>query len=155
MSYAALLGRIQQDLTDLDQLQRQTGRLLEKVKATGDSDYLGTVALNLHSFYTGTERIFQEIARDIDQSLPNGADWHRRLLRQMATEIPNVRPPVIALQTRNALNEYCSFRHVVRNIYTFELQPERVQALASELPDCYQVFSKDLQEFCRFLEALA
>jgi len=55
-----LSGQICQDLDELEYLVVQTTRLAQKAKATGDDDYLGTVALNLHGFYTGTERIFEE-----------------------------------------------------------------------------------------------
>lgn len=152
--YAALIGQIRQDLTELEYLIQKTTQLLEKVVNTGDEDYLGTVALNLHSFYTGVERIFREIARTIDGSMPEGADWHRRLLRQMSAEIPNLRPPVITLETRNALDEYCAFRHVVRNIYTFNLRLDRIQNLATALPECYQLLYRDIEAFCKFLEQL-
>lgn len=152
--YAPLIGQIRQDLTELECLSQKTTQLLEKVFKTGDEDYLGTVALNLHSFYTGVERIFREIARTLDGSMPEGADWHRRLLRQMSAEIPHLRPPVITLETRNALDEYCAFRHVVRNIYTFNLRLDRVQHLASALPKCYQLLRRDSETFCNFLEQL-
>ena len=48
----------------------QTKRMLEKVESTGDLDYLGTVALNLQSFYTAVERIFIAIAKGIDTTVP-------------------------------------------------------------------------------------
>lgn len=150
-SYATLIGQIQQDLTELEYLTQKTAQLLQKVLNTGDEDYLGTVALNLHSFYTGVERIFREIARTLDGSMPEGADWHRRLLRQMSAEIPNLRPPVITLETRDALEEYCAFRHVVRNIYTFNLRLDRIQHLATALPQCYQLLRRDSETFCDFL----
>jgi predicted nucleotidyltransferase len=153
-SYATLIGQIRQDLTEIEYLTQKTTQLLHKVLNTGDKDYLGTVALNLHSFYTGVERIFREIARTIDGSMPEGADWHRRLLRQMSAEIPKLRPPVITLETRNALEEYCAFRHVVRNIYTFNLRLDRVQHLATALPQCYQLLRRDSETFCNFLEQL-
>lgn len=147
-AYAPLIGQIRQDLTELETLVQQTTRLLEKILDTGDEDYLGTVALNLHSFYTGVERIFREIAQRIDGAIPEGADWHRRLLRQMSAEVPNLRPPVISTETRVALDEYCAFRHVVRNIYTLNLRLERVQHLATTLPQCYQLLKRDLETFC-------
>ncbi len=57
---------------------------------------LDGVALNLHGFYAGVERIFEEIAREIDGSLPAGPEWHRDLLLQMSAEVAGTRPPVIA-----------------------------------------------------------
>lgn len=69
----------------------QTKRMLEKVQSTGDLDYLGTVALNLQSFYTAVERIFIAIAKEIDTTIPKQENWHQVLLEQMAVEIPKTR----------------------------------------------------------------
>ena len=124
---------------------------MQKVKATGDVDYLGTIALNLHSFYSGAERIFRDIATDLDGSLPSSSDWHRRLLRQMAANIPNIRPAILRDSTLKALNELCAFRHVVRNTYSFDLIPERVEMLAANLPEAYALLATDLNEFKPFL----
>jgi hypothetical protein len=61
--------------------------------------YYNSVALNLHSFYSGFERIFEMIDKIIDKIFPSGDQWHRDLLRQMTLEIPEVRPKVISLET--------------------------------------------------------
>ena len=47
-------------------------------RKTGDEQdvYLDSVALNLHSFYSGLERLFELIARHIDCSIPDGETWH-------------------------------------------------------------------------------
>jgi hypothetical protein len=45
------------------------------------------------------------------------------------------------------LDEYCSFRHVVRNIYSINLKSERVQQLAEELPRCFTLVQKDMDNF--------
>ncbi|MGA7932398.1 MAG: hypothetical protein WCA35_02345 [Kovacikia sp.] len=149
--YEVLVGEINHDLADLAKLVRQTQALMDKVQTTGDADYLGTVALNLHGFYSGTERIFREVALAVDQKLPEGSDWHRRLLRQMAAAVPGVRPEVLSRETLQGLNDLCGFRHVVRNVYTFDLIPERVEALATKLPNCLAKLQTDLRVFCEFL----
>lgn len=145
--YSVLIGQIQQELVELENLVTNNQRLLDKIKATNDQDYVGTMALNLHSFYSGVERIFKQIAQTIDHSIPETADWHRQLLRQMTADIPDVRPSVIQQKTRMVLDEYCSFRHVVRNIYSINLKLERVQKLAEELPNCFQCLQLDLETF--------
>ena len=58
------------------------------------------------------ERIFELVAATIDQSKPEGDNWHQALLRQMATEIEFVRPRVVSRESRDALDEYRGFRHV-------------------------------------------
>ena len=126
--------------------------LLEKFRATNDEDYVGTIALNLHSFYSGLECIFKQIAQVIDGSVPDSSDWHRQLLRQAAAAIRQVRPPVLRLETLAMLNDYCSFRHVVRNLYSFSLKPERVTQLAEELPACWCCVKEDLENFLQALQ---
>lgn len=152
--YTVLIGQTERELERLQQLVQQTSDLMEKVRATGDIDYLGTIALNLHSFYSGAERIFRDIATDLDGSLPFSSDWHRRLLRQMASNVPETRPAILEASTLKALNELCAFRHVVRNIYSFDLIPERVESLAANLPDTYALLENDLNRFNQFLAAL-
>lgn len=149
--HAALLGLIFQNLDELAQLIGKVQRLHLKYQQTNDEDYLGTLALKLHSFYTGAERIFREIARAIDGSLPDSADWHRRLLRQMSAEIPDIRQPVITQATRARLDEYCAFRHVVRNIYALNLRGDRLYALTQSLPDVFHAFRQECMHFCQSL----
>ncbi len=57
--YAPLSGQIRQDLDEMEYLVAQTTRLAQKAKATGDDDYLGTVALNqdLSAFVEFLERV--------------------------------------------------------------------------------------------------
>ena len=124
---------------------------MRKIKATGNADYLGTIALSLHSFYSGASRIVRDVATDLDGSLPSSNDWHRRLLRQMASNTPDIRPAVLDNPTLKALNELCAFRHVVRNVYSFDLIPEKVEALADNLPDIYALLESDLRKFTHFL----
>jgi len=42
---------------------------------------LDGVALNLHSFYSGIERIFELIAANVDDIRPVGENWHQTLLK--------------------------------------------------------------------------
>ncbi|HFD40626.1 MAG TPA: hypothetical protein ENJ31_12355 [Anaerolineae bacterium] len=63
--YAALAGRIRQSLPDLARLVGRAELLMDKARRSGDSDYLDGVALNLHGFYAGVERIFEDIARNV------------------------------------------------------------------------------------------
>jgi hypothetical protein len=93
--YVGLMGRIQQALADLERVVSRTEVLLEKAKRTGDDGYLDGVALNLHGFYTGVERLFEDIARETEEGIPTGPDWHQSLLLQVSAEIPGTRPPAI------------------------------------------------------------
>jgi len=83
--------------------------------------YLDSVALNLHGFYTGIERMFELIARHIDENFPSDKNWHKNLLKQMANNYKNFRPAVISQNIFFKLDEFRRFRHVVRNVYTTSL----------------------------------
>ncbi len=116
--------------------------------------YEESLALKLHNFYTGCERIFQKIADDINGGVPRSIDWHKRLLKSMSLEIENIRPLAISRETARALEEYLAFRHVVRNIYGFEIDSERLKGLISRVYDTHERFKKDINIFIDFLRKL-
>jgi hypothetical protein len=144
---------LRSQLPDLNRAVERAIALHAKAVRQGDVDYLDGVALNLHSFYMGVEEIFTRIARDVDESLPDGAQWHIVLLSQMTLSIPALRPQVISSETRHRLDEYRGFRHVVRNIYTFNLVPSKINELVANLPSCQERFVSDIEAFCVFLDA--
>ena len=114
--------------------------------------YLDSAALNLHDFYSGLERIFRHIATDVDRSLSLGLDWHRDLLRQMSMALPQIRPEVLSTHTSNALDEYLRFRHVVRNIYAFTFDGERIARLIAQVRPLFTAVRIELLAFSEFLE---
>lgn len=151
----ALAGRIQVSLEDLQRTIQRTVVIAEKARRSGDDDYWGTVALNLHGFYSGAEEIFEDIARTVDGSLPSGGEWHVNLLRQMTVEMEQMRPAVIRSETRQCLDEYRGFRHIVRNVYAFNLRPARLAELVSDAPQCLSKLADDLLAFIDFLKKTA
>jgi hypothetical protein len=70
----ALSGRIRGYLTDLEKIVNRAILLSDKALTSGDDGYWDGVALNLHGFYGGVERIFEDIARTVDGNLPSGPD---------------------------------------------------------------------------------
>ena len=40
------------------------------------SVFMESIALKLHNFYTGCERIFSKIANDLNGGLPQTPEWH-------------------------------------------------------------------------------
>lgn len=119
--------------------------------AAGGEFRIDAAALNLHAFYSGVERLFEWIARQIDGSLPQGPAWHQDLLAQMTLNVPGLRPPVIRQTTAAALREYLGFRHIVRNLYAWELDEEKVERLLGLLPAALEALDTDLMQFSQFL----
>ncbi len=153
--YAALAGRIRLMLTDLEGVIARTQLLLDKYMRTDDDGYLDGVALNLHGYYSGVERIFEDIAIEMGEGTPSGPNWHHELLLQMSAAINETRSPVISPAGRQCLDEYRGFCHVVRNVYTFNLRPTRLVDLTEALPDCYAIFREDIERFVDFLDQIS
>jgi hypothetical protein len=120
-AYLAVAGRIRYELQELAGVVERTSRIWQKTTEADDDYYVDATALNLHSFYAGLERVFEVIADGVDRVKPVGPNWHQELLHQMASEIPGVRPSVLSSEVRDGLDRYRGFRHVVRNVYTFNL----------------------------------
>lgn len=109
----------------------------------------------LMDFYTGVERIFQLIGGSMEEELPSGDDWHRQLLRQMSLEMPGIRPAVIDKKFGEKLAQYLKFRHVVRNIYGFQLEKKKYQLLLNELPEIMEILKRKVRTFMQEMEQMA
>jgi len=150
-----LSERIRSEVVDLESVIDRIKEGWQRSKRSGDDYYLDSVALNLHGFYSGLERIFELIASSVDSRKPNDKEWHKTLLYQMAQEVPQVRPAVISEKSRNRLDEFRGFRHVVRNVYTFKFDPEKVEKLATEVPGLFADIIPELLAFADFLQEAA
>ena len=149
---AVLSGRIRDELSELGRVVDRAEQGWKKAKSQHDDYYLDGVALNLHSFYSGLEHIFEKIASLVDESVPTGSNWHQELIRQMSIEVSGVRPAVISAELRIALEEYRGFRHIVRNVYTYQLNPEKLEQLISMLRETFSRTERELLAFAKFLE---
>jgi hypothetical protein len=142
--------RIRREISELDKIREHALRRWQK--ASKDEDYLGSVGFDLQSFYQGVERVFETIAKSIDRSLPTGDKWHKMLLEQISNEVSGIRPAVISMETRRALDDFRMFRHLAHNIYTFNLDPRRIKSLIEKLPGAMGLIGQDLSLFADFLE---
>lgn len=152
--YSVLAARLRNELIRLDTVVQSAQSQAGKAGQTGDTDFYQAAALSLQNYYMGVERIFEEVAKQIDGSLPSGPSSHRELMDQMALEIPKTRPPLLSGGTLGLVNEFRAFRHVVIHRYGFELHPDRVAALVQQLSACHDSFRADVDAFCQFLLAL-
>ena len=152
---AALAARIRDELADLDAVVQRalTAWPLARLPST-QSAHLDSVALNLHSFYSGIERLFELIARDVDGMAPGGEAWHRDLLDQMTREVAGTRPAVIGAAQAVPLDDLRRFRHVVRHAYAIHLDAERMAPLMESLPALWREVRADLIAFADFLDDL-
>ena len=157
--------------TELLDLDERIGREIEDIERTvqlaadawecvgsfpeQQEHFLNSLALNLHSFYNGLERIFETLARWLDPMFPSGERWHRDLLEQMAREMPGVRPAVLSAESVERLDEFLAFRHRVRNLYGFNLEEKRLHELLERLPQAWQSARVDIESFRSLLQRAA
>ena len=147
---------IENELTRLSQLETQIKIVEEEIEKNPHlaNIFYESLALKLHNFYTGCERIFQIVASELNGGLPSSYDWHRRLLTRMANK-QQERPALLTQKTVGSLAEYLGFRHVVRNIYGFELETQRVKYLVQNYYEVWRNFNQDVCEFINWLRNLA
>lgn len=155
--YVLVSERIRRELPELERVVARVERAVASAQRhPEDQDlYLDSAALNLHDFYVGLERVLHYIAVNLDRSMPAGSEWHRELLLQMNLSLPQIRPPVLSSDTIKALDEYRRFRHLVRNVYAFEFDPERLQERAGSLRVTFERVRSELLAFADFLDQLA
>lgn len=155
--YREIADRIRSEIKDLDRLVQKVQQTWSHIQTLSEDQdiYLDSVALNLHGFYSGLERLFELVARHVDRDLPTGEYWHRELLQQVAQDLPDIRPAVIGSESVSRLDEFRRFRHLVRNVYTFNLDSEKMESLVTSLPDLFPQIKAELLSFADFLEELA
>lgn len=154
VEYILLKNEIIDELSNIERIMKRALLAYEHFEKTElDRDiYLDSVALNLHSFYSGIEKIFESIANKVDRYTVTGQSWHKDLLVQMNTPIDNVRPPVISKETKQNIQEYLDFRHVVRNVYAYNFDPEKLGRLVHNAVKIYQDFQGEIRLFIDFLD---
>lgn len=151
-----IIVELETELDHLERLKEDIERVFRE--ASKQKDFLDvfyeSLALKLHNFYTGCERIFQIIASELNGALPSSYDWHKRLLERMAIQREE-RPAVISQETKRNLEEYLAFRHVVRNIYGYELESRRIDPLVERSEKIFEQFQKEVCQFINWLKNLA
>jgi hypothetical protein len=148
-----LIAELQSEILSIEKLAAdlmETWKTLPK-ETREKKIYESAIALNLHNFYTGAEKVFERIADDLNGGVPGGREWHKRLLHSMTLELPDLRPPVISGETEIAMHEFLAFRHIVRNIYAFEIDSERLALLMKRFPNALMLFKGDVECFIDFL----
>lgn len=70
----------------------------------------------------------------------------------MNREIPGVRPAVISTETGKFLDELRRFRHIVRNVYTHHIDPERLGKLVKGSSESFAQLTAEISAFAAFLE---
>lgn len=154
-SYRTLAGRIRQEIPALARVAQRAEGSLDAARRADDDRYVDAAALNLHAFYSGVERLFEQVARQVDDTLPDGPSWHTERLAQMAAPVADVRPQVISSDLHATLDRYRGFRHVVRNAYSYNLDAGHIGVLVTDIGAAMAMVTAQLATFADWLDAAA
>lgn len=153
MNRSKLIQRISDEKDKIERTVRGIKNALQDIDAIAENHrkYVEkTIASDLVEIYNGIERIFELIAREVDNHIPSGGKWHRDLLAQMA-EHREKRKPIISQRTERRLNRLLKFRHRMNNIYRYELIYEKAETHAKRVTKLFENVSKELETFTAFL----
>jgi hypothetical protein len=156
-SYRILAERIRFELSNVEKTLDRARRALAGYKTASENQdlFLDSMALGLHDFYTGLELVFSKIATVVDGKMPASKEWHRDLLVQMSSDIPTTRPPVISEEMVQNLDEYRRFRHVVRSVYSFNFDIQRIEPLIERSSPIFIRIQNELFIFAELLDRVA
>jgi hypothetical protein len=150
--YITLASRIKREIEELKKLVKRAIKAWNNALLTKDDLYIDSVTLNIHGFYSALEKIFEMIAREIDSGIPSGDSWHTELLKQMAIPIDGIRPAVISSTLFSILDEFRGFRHIVRNVYTYNISLKKLTPLIESLENTSKMSENELMDFLSFIK---
>ena len=143
-----IISRIEGELQNLKELESE----LDSIKNKKGVIYKRSRGSILHDFYNCCERIFKEIAIELNQGYEGTEKWHKTLLYRMTIPIKEIRPRVISEELAADLDEYLAFRHLFRSIYGFELKGDRIDRLAERFELVSKKFVEEIEKFLGYLQ---
>lgn len=148
-----LAVEVRADLKAIDRVGERIAEVADMLHPGVEPDKRDKVYLAhyLHHFYTGAEQLMNRVARAIDGTDYSGSAWHRDLLRDMAMEVPDLRPAFLSEATRDLLDDYRGFRHVVRHAYDREYDWERMKVLVERFKGVLARFKTEANAFLDFI----
>jgi hypothetical protein len=139
--------KINFEIEEVEKLLTDYSMLIDIVKnKKPDLVEITATATVLHSFYNGIEKIFQFIAKEIDNDLPDGTRWHTDLILKMCRD-NGQRKRVISEELLIIMLEYMAFRHFFRHSYSFQLKWEKIEHISVNITENWSLFKKEIEAF--------
>lgn len=129
------------------------GRIVAELSAIAheaeaeDPDFRTVIAAGalLQQFYNGVENILKRLSHFLGQPLPEGDRFHITLLDRFTVPTQPPYPPLLDADLAADLDHYRQFRHVFRQIYSFDLQWSRFQQGVVEAEGVFDRFAARVQ----------
>ena len=125
--------KIEFEISQVDKLLDETMPLLNLAQ-NKVPDMVETAALGLflQSFYNGIENIMKFAMKDKYGKLPSSYKWHKELLDLCFIKNTD-KNELFSEELKNTLDDYLSFRHFIRNTYSFRIKWERMEQLVLDI----------------------
>lgn len=143
--------RLRKEIENLEKLVEELKTTTKTRDLKVNSIRIRACASILHDFYSGIEKMFINIARETDRTVPREEGWHRELLEQMTLDIPVKRPAVIGPGLAAQLQQYLSFRHRFRNLYGYELEWGKMEELINNMEPTLKGLKDSTESFLEVL----
>ena len=141
--------KIEFEISQIDKLIDETMPLL-KLAQNKIPDMVETAALGLflHSFYNGIENIMKFVIKEKYGKLPSSTKWHKELL-DLCFIKNTEQNELFSEELKNVLDDYLSFRHFIRNTYTFKIKWERMENLILDIDKNWINIKSEINNFLK------
>jgi hypothetical protein len=144
---SAIIQKIQFEIEQINELLDEASPLFNLCRSR-EPDFVEKcgIALILHSFYNGIEKIMLLIMKNKDMVLPNGIKWHKELFDNAFKETKS-RTYIFREELYEQLNDYLQFRHFVRHTYGFQLKWEKMKNILFDMNSLWEIIKEDINIF--------
>jgi hypothetical protein len=145
---------------DLIERQYEKNRRMTARVSHGQNDELDWAALGytLHNLYNAMENYFLRVSKFFENNLSNES-WRQDLVNRMCFSVEGLRPALLPANLRLMVHDLRAFRHVFRNVYDRELDPDRVakvndtaERVLLTFRDAHKGFVQDLRTIAAEIE---
>ncbi|MEL7052071.1 MAG: nucleotidyltransferase domain-containing protein [Cyanobacteria bacterium J06588_5] len=147
--------RLQDEIYAISQTVKTLNALLAQADAIPNIALIPAAAGYVEDFYSGCERLAERVVVTFDDGLPEGRNWHQKLLLQVSEPGGKGRPPLWNASFLETLDDYRSFRHRVRHLYNIDLDDDRVLVIAGRVPEIFEQTKQAVAEFSHWLDEMS
>ena len=149
------INLLQAEIQDsLSAITAAYGKLHASSQKDFDEDTCVLIAYHLHVIYGLFENLFTRIAANFGNHIDDSTQWHTLLLKRMSLNVPDVRAAVIRQETYLMLDELRRFRHLFRNAYVLNFNPDKLRLVVKDARHLEELYPPDIETFQRFLDSL-
>ena len=148
---ALLKANIDADIREIESLYARLG----DYASAANTEQAILAGYYLHNLYNAFENICFNVAKTFENQLDDRSQWHAVLLKRMTLNVEGIRPRLLSDDVYRCLDELRRFRHVFRNAYTIELDPQRIENVIAQAQQLERLYKSDLENFKAYLDTVA